>query len=353
MAIPSLPVSRVLQQAANRARPLAQDVQAAGLKSNPLVTTVTEHTRDTKPPGLKLPYPLDSKANFDLHLAYLVLLPIGASIFTVVDWLGNLATRRKAGSSNGVIGGDYSNARLDHMKFIDKEAPFSHAKLTGASLRGVQAPNGNFFKADASLADFKGARLGGDLRGMKALSADFTEADMGRAVFDGRSDFGGATLRGARFSGSLPPNTGIEGKHMPDLRRASRFDLGVNKDGTITGYTIAGESFPSGKVRPDIQVKRVQSMLPGQVAKSQNIKVMISQLHDRGINIYKLQAAIDPSKDVLATPEQLREGEKLFARIVEKYPANVIQTLRDWEKMSINKRWSALKQIADIEKIPV
>ncbi len=80
---------------------------------------------------------------------------------------------------------------------------------------------------------------------------------------------------------------------------------------------------------------------------------MISKLHDRGINIYKLQAAIDPSKDVRATPEQMREGKKLFAMIVEKYPANVIQTLRDWEKMSINKRWSALKQIADIEKIPV
>jgi|GEM_PF-6297695 len=233
------------------------------------------------------------------------------------------------------------------------EAPFESANLVAASLRRVQAPNGNFRNADATYADFTGATLGGDLRGMSASEANFTGADLTGAVYSPTTDFTDAKLKGARFSGSLPPNTGIKGKHMPDLRRASRFDLGVNKDGTVTGYTIAGERFPSGGVRPDIQVKRVQSMLPGQVAKSQSIKVMISKLHDRGINIYKLQAAIDPSKDVRATPEQMREGKKLFAMIVEKYPANVIQTLRDWEKMSINKRWSALKQIADIEKIPV
>jgi len=89
----------------------------------------------------------------------------------------------------------------------DVQPDFSHARLRGARLGGVDLNGASFREADLSGADFAGAtRVKADLSGADLTGVCFRGADLSEANFSG-ADMRLATLEGADLSGVDLTNT--------------------------------------------------------------------------------------------------------------------------------------------------
>nr|WP_305123466.1 pentapeptide repeat-containing protein [Roseomonas sp. GC11] len=97
-------------------------------------------------------------------------------------------------------GRDLSGARLDAA--VLRDASFARARLDGARLPAVEAPDSRFTSASAQGVDFSGAILrGADFTRTALQGARFIRADLRGARFY-RADLSGADMTGARLDGT-------------------------------------------------------------------------------------------------------------------------------------------------------
>jgi len=114
---------------------------------------------------------------------------------------------------------DFAHARLEASTAVD--ARFDRAKLTAASLAGLEATHASFVGAQAESSNFDGATLTGasfrdaDLRGATLAGADLRGVDF-RGADLRQAWLSGADLRGAKLDGARLEQAEFEGARWAD-----------------------------------------------------------------------------------------------------------------------------------------